>query len=64
LVNGSRRARIANGSGTSISDVNLLLKQFKDVARMMKRFGGAAKGGKGKGRRMPSLPDLAELNMK
>jgi signal recognition particle subunit SRP54 len=64
LVNGSRRARIANGSGTSISDVNLLLKQFKDVAKMMKRFGGAAKGGKGKRRRMPSLPDLGELNVK
>ncbi len=64
LVNGSRRARIAKGSGTSISDVNLLLKQFKDVAKMMKRFGGAAKGGKGKRRRMPSLPDLSELNVK
>jgi signal recognition particle subunit SRP54 len=63
LVNGSRRARIANGSGTSISEVNLLLKQFKDVSKMMKRFGGAAKGGKGK-RRMPALPDLQELNLK
>ena len=64
LVNGSRRARIATGSGTSISEVNLLLKQFKDMAKMMKRFGGAAKGGKGKRRRMPALPDLAELNLK
>ncbi|MBW3644606.1 MAG: signal recognition particle protein [Actinobacteria bacterium] len=63
LVNGSRRARIANGSGTSISEVNLLLKQFKDVSKMMKRFGGAAKGGKGK-RRMPALPNLQELNLK
>ncbi len=63
LVNGSRRARIANGSGTSISEVNLLLKQFRDVAKMMKRFGGAAKGGKGKRRRMPALPDLAEMNL-
>ncbi|MBW3610541.1 MAG: signal recognition particle protein [Actinomycetota bacterium] len=64
LVDGSRRARIANGSGTSISDVNLLLKQFKDVAKMMKRFGGAAKGGKGKRRKVPALPDLGELNLK
>ena len=64
LVNGSRRARIANGSGTSISEVNLLLKQFRDVSKMMKRFGGAAKGAKGKRRRMPALPDLAELNLK
>ena len=63
LVNGSRRARIANGSGTSISEVNLLLKQFKDVSKMMKRFGGAAKGGKGK-RRTPALPNLQELNLK
>ncbi|MDP9420178.1 MAG: signal recognition particle protein [Actinomycetota bacterium] len=64
LVNGSRRARIANGSGTSISEVNLLLKQFRDVSKMMKRFGGAAKGTKGKRRRMPALPDLPELNLK
>ncbi len=64
LVNGSRRARIANGSGTSISEVNLLLKQFRDVSKMMKRFGGAAKGAKGKRRRMPALPDLPELNLK
>ena len=61
MVNGSRRARIANGSGTSISDVNMLLKQFKDVAKMMKRFGGAGKAGKGKRRRMPALPNLEEL---
>ena len=64
LVNGSRRARIATGSGTSISEVNLLLKQFKDMAKMMKRFGGAAKGGKSKRRRTAALPDLAELNLK
>ncbi|HWH34299.1 MAG TPA: signal recognition particle protein [Acidimicrobiales bacterium] len=64
LVNGSRRARIANGSGTSTSDVNLLLKQFKDVAKMMKRFGGGGKPGKGKRKRMPAIPDLAELNLK
>jgi signal recognition particle subunit SRP54 len=58
LINGSRRLRIANGSGTSTSEVNLLLKQFKDVQKMMKRFGGGAKKGK-KGRRaMPSLPGL------
>jgi signal recognition particle subunit SRP54 len=63
LVNGSRRARIANGSGTSISEVNLLLKQFRDMSKMMKRFGGAAKAGKGKRRRMPSLPDLAKLEL-
>ncbi|MDP1792911.1 MAG: signal recognition particle protein [Acidimicrobiales bacterium] len=39
LVNGSRRARIAVGSGTSISDVNLLLKQFDEMQKMMKQMG-------------------------
>ncbi|HUR76760.1 MAG TPA: signal recognition particle protein [Acidimicrobiales bacterium] len=39
LVNGSRRARIAVGSGTSISDVNLLLKQFEEMQKMMKQMG-------------------------
>ncbi len=39
LVNGSRRSRIAVGSGTSISDVNLLLKQFDEMQKMMKQMG-------------------------
>ena len=39
LVNGSRRQRIALGSGTSTSDVNLLLKQFEEMQKMMKGFG-------------------------
>jgi signal recognition particle subunit SRP54 len=43
LIDGSRRVRIANGSGTATSDVNALLKQFKEVQRMMKGFNG--KGG-------------------
>ena len=50
LINGSRRLRIANGSGTSTSDVNRLVKQFGEMQKMMKRFGGMAKKGK-KGRR-------------
>jgi signal recognition particle subunit SRP54 len=68
LINGSRRLRIANGSGTTTSEVNLLLKQFKDVAKMMKRFGGSPKGKAGrKARRaaaqqLPSLPSLPSLN--
>ncbi len=36
LINGSRKARIANGSGVTTSEVNLLLKQFKEVQRQMK----------------------------
>ncbi len=43
VIDGSRRVRIANGSGTATSDVNALLKQFKEVQRMMKGFNG--KGG-------------------
>lgn len=40
LLNGSRRKRIARGSGTSIQDVNKLLKQFGEMKKMMKRFSG------------------------
>ncbi len=44
LLNGSRRMRIANGSGTRVSDVNQLLKQFTQMRKMMKSM----KGKKGK----------------
>jgi signal recognition particle subunit SRP54 len=47
LINGSRRMRIAHGSGVTTQDVNGLLKQFKMVQQMMR---GAAKG------KMPKLP--------
>ena len=60
LVNGSRRLRIANGSGTTTAEVNALLKQFKDVQKMMKRMGGlGSKKGK---RRMPTMPNVPSLN--
>ncbi len=39
LINGSRRKRIAAGSGTTIQDVNKLLKQFEDTRKMMKMMG-------------------------
>jgi signal recognition particle subunit SRP54 len=38
IINGSRRQRIANGSGTSIQDVNKLIKQFDEMRKMMKIF--------------------------
>ncbi len=44
LINGSRRQRIANGSGTSVQEVNQLLKQFAQMRKMMKtmnKMGGA-----------------------
>jgi signal recognition particle subunit SRP54 len=40
ILNGSRRKRIARGSGTSIQDVNKLLKQFGEMKKMMSRFSG------------------------
>ncbi|MDD4619157.1 MAG: signal recognition particle protein [Bacteroidales bacterium] len=45
LLNGSRRRRIAEGSGTSIAEINRLVKQFEDTRKMMKNMagGGAAK---------------------
>jgi signal recognition particle subunit SRP54 len=38
IINGNRRRRIALGSGTTVQDVNRLLKQFDEMQRMMKRF--------------------------
>jgi signal recognition particle subunit SRP54 len=38
-LNGSRKRRIASGSGTSVQDINRLLKQFKQMNVMMKRVG-------------------------
>ncbi len=55
IINGSRRLRIANGSGTSTGEVNRLVKQFSEMQKMMKRFGGMSGGKKGK-RRMPMMP--------
>jgi signal recognition particle subunit SRP54 len=43
LINGSRRVRIAKGSGTSTSEVNAMLKQFKQVQQMMKAMSAGGK---------------------
>lgn len=45
ILNGSRRRRIAAGSGTSVEDVNRLLKQFEQTKKMMKQFSGMEKRG-------------------
>jgi signal recognition particle subunit SRP54 len=64
LINGSRRTRIAQGSGTSTTEINNLLKQFKQVQTMMKGMGGLArkaakgKGKKGKGKAKMKGPKL------
>ena len=43
LINGSRRKRIAEGSGTTVQDVNRLLKQFEESKKMMKMLSGGGK---------------------
>ncbi len=48
-INASRRKRIAKGSGTSIQEVNRLLKQFEDMKKMMKQMVGMQQKGKKKG---------------
>jgi signal recognition particle subunit SRP54 len=50
LINGSRRKRIAKGSGTSVEEVNRLLKQFIQMRKMLKTLGGVAGGGRNKRR--------------
>jgi signal recognition particle subunit SRP54 len=45
LINGSRKRRIALGSGTSVQDVNKLLKQHRDMSDMMKRMQKLGKRG-------------------
>jgi signal recognition particle subunit SRP54 len=52
ILNGSRRKRIAMGSGTQVADVNRLIKQFEASRQMMKQLGGAKRGRF----RMPSFP--------
>jgi signal recognition particle subunit SRP54 len=60
VLNGSRRKRIAAGSGTAVQDVNRLIKDFDKSRKMMKQM---MKGGKGKGRKraaagMPTFPEM------
>ena len=69
LLNASRRKRIAAGSGTSVQEVNRLVKQYQDMARMMKKLGGktgaaamkAMLGGAGIGN-AGAVPDLGALS--
>jgi signal recognition particle subunit SRP54 len=56
IINGSRRRRIARGSGTSVQDVNQLLKQYAEARKMMKMFSGGLKGGMGKRMGKMKLP--------
>jgi len=49
LIDGKRRKRIAAGSGTSVQEVNQVLKQYSDMRRMMKQYGSLAKAGRLRG---------------
>ena len=57
VINGSRRQRIARGSGTGVQDVNRLLKQYAQLRKVMKQF----KGMEGKLGRMKGLPGFPSL---
>ncbi len=57
IINGSRRQRIARGSGTSVQDVNRLLKQYTQLRKMMKQFKGM-EGKLGKLKGLPGFPTL------
>lgn len=56
IMNASRKKRIAKGSGTSVSQVNRLLKQFDEMKKMMKQMTNMQKGKKGKGFKLPFNP--------
>jgi signal recognition particle subunit SRP54 len=63
LLNGSRRRRIAAGSGTTVQDVNQLVKQFREMQKMMKQMGimgrsGKRKKGGGRGMIPKGLSDM------
>lgn len=56
IINGSRKRRIAKGSGRSIQEVNKLLKQFDQMKDMMKLMGDMKKGKKMRGLKFPFMP--------
>ena len=57
VLNAKRRVRIANGSGTSVAEVNRLMKQFGDMQKMMKQVQAMGKSGK-LSRMMPQLQNM------
>jgi signal recognition particle subunit SRP54 len=53
MIGGTRRMRIARGSGTTTTDVNALLKEFEQARKMMKSLMG--------GKRMPRIPGMPNI---
>ncbi|RUS46398.1 signal recognition particle protein [Cohnella sp. AR92] len=66
IINYSRRKRIAAGSGTSVADVNKLIRQFEDMKKMMKQFSGmmGPKGPKGGMKALKGLMGRGKGGMK
>ncbi len=66
MLNGSRRARIASGSGMSVTQVNQLVKRFnetrKQVKKVMTAFNAQSKGKKGKRRRKMRIPGMGNID--
>jgi signal recognition particle subunit SRP54 len=58
IINGSRRLRIAKGSGRTVQEVNRLLTQFKQMQKMMKSMKGMGRGKGARGMSMPRLPGM------
>ena len=61
ILNTSRRARIAKGSGTNIQEVNRLIKQFDQTRKMMKMVTGSQMAGmmsRMKGMNIPGMPKM------
>ncbi len=56
IIHASRKKRIAGGSGSSVQDINKLLKQWMEMSKMMKRMGKMAKKGKMPGGMPPGFP--------
>ena len=59
MINGSRRKRIARGSGTSVEEVNRLLKQFTEMRRVLQMIGQGGMPKIGPGMKLPSMPPRA-----
>jgi signal recognition particle subunit SRP54 len=62
LINGSRKRRIARGSGTTVQDINQLLASFRQMRQMMKQLTAMQKGGKGRARGLGGLGNLGGLS--
>jgi signal recognition particle subunit SRP54 len=61
IINGSRRKRIASGSGTTVEEVNRLLKQFTEMRKMLQMIGKGGMPGLGKGMKLPPMQQMQQM---